>query len=368
MVAQDKPAPDVLVFTNGDQLTGKLVRAAGTSVVFKSEMAGEITVPLDKVRELHSGSEFVALRKADKGKLATAGTGLVQVQGGNVMVGPNGGAVAATIAPRDLGYLIDKPTYDKQVAHSAGALDGWNGAVTAGVTLVRATDNSTTATLAANFVRTIPTVPYLPKRNRTSVNLSESYGKLTSLIIPPPPVTTPPAPTSTIAKTNIFHADSERDEYFSARLYALADLAFDHNFSQGLQLQQAYGGGVGWTPFQDAKQQLDFKGDVHYENQQFIVSPSVVAQPSLQIFGSTFAENYRRTLPRKLVFTESADYLPAWNHLSAYSANVTASLAMPVFKRLSISVSTTDNYLNNPPPYFLKNSYQFVTGLTYTLH
>ena len=363
LCGQAKPAPDVLVFTNGDQLTGKLVRAAGSSVVFKSDMAGEITVSLNIVKELHSGTQFVALRKADKGKVAEAGTGLVQVSGGNVMVGPNGGATAATIAPKDLGYLIDKATYDKQVAHKAGALDGWNGSVTAGVTIVRSTDNSTTVTGAASFVRAIPTVPYLPKRNRTVIDFSESYGKLTTPVLPPTTPATPPS----VAKTNIFHADSERDEYFSSRFYALADVSFDHNYSQGLQLQQVYGAGAGWTPLQDAKQELNLKGDVHYEIQRFIVTPGVPPSPTLNLFGSTFAESYRRTLPRKLVFTQSANYLPAWNNLQAYSANVTGTLAMPLFKRLSASVTTTDNYLNNPAAYSLKNSYQFVTGLTYTL-
>ena len=36
-------APDVVVFTNGDQLSGKLERGIGNSIVFKSDMAGEIT-------------------------------------------------------------------------------------------------------------------------------------------------------------------------------------------------------------------------------------------------------------------------------------------------------------------------------------
>src|SRR5271170_4896585 len=58
-----KPAPDVIVFTNGDQLTGTLVRGVGSSVVFRSDMAGEVTVPLDKVRELHSTGSFAVLRK-----------------------------------------------------------------------------------------------------------------------------------------------------------------------------------------------------------------------------------------------------------------------------------------------------------------
>src|SRR2546425_996414 len=58
-----KQAPDILIFTNGDQLTGTLVRGVGDSIVFKSEMAGEITVPLAKVKELRSDSKFAVLRK-----------------------------------------------------------------------------------------------------------------------------------------------------------------------------------------------------------------------------------------------------------------------------------------------------------------
>jgi hypothetical protein len=61
--AAPKPAPDVILFTNGDQLTGTLERGAGNSVVFKSDTAGEITVPLDKVKELHTSGSFAVLRK-----------------------------------------------------------------------------------------------------------------------------------------------------------------------------------------------------------------------------------------------------------------------------------------------------------------
>jgi hypothetical protein len=364
--AQDKPKPDVLVFTNGDRLTGQMLRAVGSSVVFKSDMLGEQTIPLDKVQEIQSSTQFVGLTKDFKKHSAV---GYVKVDGPNVQIlTPTEGKVEATVPKKDLGYLIDKPTYDKEMAHKASPWAGWNGAITGGVTLVRATDNSTTATGSLNLIRTIPFTPYLPRRNRTTVDVTESYGKLTSLIIPPPPVTNPPSPTSTIAKTSIFHADAERDEYFSPRFYALAELSFDHNFSQGLQLQQVYGGGAGWTPIQTAKQQLDLKGDVHYEVQQFINTPGSAVQPTLDLVGSTFAEAYRRTLPYKVVFTETGNYLPAWNNLSAYSANVTGALTLPVWKRLAASISMTDNYLNNPAPYYLKNSYQFVTGITYTLH
>ncbi len=59
--------------------------------------------------------------------------------------------------------------------------------------------------------------------------------------------------------------------------------------------------------------------------------------------------------------------LPAFNDSSAYSANATAGLVLPVYHRLAVNFNTSDNFLNNPAPGFKKNSYQFVTGVTYTL-
>src|SRR5260370_1956640 len=65
--AQDKPAappPDVVVFKNGDQLTGTLVRGVGDSVIFNSDIVGEATIPLNKVNELHSRANFTVLKSA----------------------------------------------------------------------------------------------------------------------------------------------------------------------------------------------------------------------------------------------------------------------------------------------------------------
>jgi hypothetical protein len=95
--------------------------------------------------------------------------------------------------------------------------------------------------------------------------------------------------------------------------------------------------------------------------------PPNPATPSVTLFGSTFGENYKLNLPHKMVFTEVGSYLPAWTELSDYSANITGTLAMPVFKRLSASITTTDNYLNDPAAGALRNSFQFITGVTYTV-
>jgi hypothetical protein len=352
-----KPTPDVIIFKNGDQLSGTLERGVGNSIIFKSDVAGEITVSLDKVKELRSSGSFAVLRKdvpPTRGSVAT-GTLLYEDQALSVLV-PVG--APETVPAPQVAYIIDQPTYDLELEKKPGARYGWHGAVNGGATIVRSTSDGSTYTVGVNLIRAIPAVPYLPARNRTAFNLQETYGRLTSPVIPQ---TSPPTPPSVVL-TSIFHTDFERDEYLSPRFYGLLQTSFDHNYSQGLNLQQVYGGGFGWTAIKQPRQELDFKATAQYEKEEFETPAS-----NLNLIGSTLSQTFHRNLPRGLVFTQSLNLLPAWNEPHAYSANGSAALVLPVFKRLSLTISTTDHFLNNPALGFRKNSFQFETGVAYAL-
>ncbi len=358
--APPKPPADVVIFTNGDQLTGTLLHGAGNSIVFKSDMAGEITIPLDKVKELHSASNFAVLRKDQPIKKIAQARAItpapIAYSDAKLTVEhPN----APDVVPEaQIAHIIDQATFTKETSGKSSFFTGWNGAVNGGATIVRATDYGETLTAGIALVRLMPQVSFLPPRDRTSVNLQETYGKLTSPVIPQ---TTPPS-AAAVTETSIFHADAERDEYFSSRLYALAQTAFDHNYSQGLSLQQIYGGGIGWTAIKDPKQELDLKATIQYEKQQFQMSSN-----NVNLIGSTLSETYTRTLPRKLLISEFGNFIPSFNIPSAYSANVSGSLTLPVYKRLGAGFTATDNYLNNPSAGYNKNSFQFIAAITYTL-
>jgi hypothetical protein len=358
--AAAKPAPDVIVFTNGDQLTGKLEKGEGDSVTFNSDMAGEITIPLAKIKELRANGSFAVLRKDTKNPMTNVQVGKVGYEDGDVVL--TGKTGAETVPAKNLAFLIDEATYDRQVRRPTGPLwgllTGWTGGVTGGATLVRSTQNNTTYTAAIDLTRAIPELAYLPPRSRTLVALTETYGKLTQPAIPQ---TAPPTPAS-VAMTNIFHAGLEQDEYFTPVLYTLGDTTFDHNYAQGLNLQQVYGGGIGWVAIKTAKQELDVKGQLQYEKQSFQTASS-----DQNLIGATVSESYTRKLPRNIVFTETGDALPAFNVANAYSANGTAGVNMPVWKQFGLSVTATDNFLNDPPAGFKKNSFQFVLGVTYNL-
>jgi len=360
--AAPKPAPDVIVFKNGDQLTGKLEKGADDSITFNSDMAGEITVPLAKIKELRTSGSFAVLRKDRKTPTTNVQIGTLSYADGDLIVAAPAGS--ERVPAKEMAFLIDQTTYEKQVAPVGGRfndkklLHGWSGSVTGGAAIVRSTQNDSTYTAAVALVRAIPTVAFLPPKDRTIVGLTETYGKLTQPAIPE---TTPPTVAS-VTMTNIFHAGLEQDEYFTPVLYALGNTTFDHDYAQGLNLQQVYGGGIGWTTIKDAKQELDLKGQLQYEKQTF-----QTASTNQNLIGATVSESYTRKLPRSIVFTETADALPAFNNANAYSANATAGVTLPVWKRFNLSFTTTDNFLNNPAVGYKKNSFQFVSGVTYTL-
>src|ERR1700734_3400533 len=121
-----KPAPDVIVFTNGDQLTGTLERADGDSFVFKSDIVGEVTVPADKIKELRSSGKFVVLRNNEKITRTSKHPGTITYADNAVTVGDEAGA-QEVVPVKDLAHLIDSVTFDKEVVQNPGRFSGWNG-------------------------------------------------------------------------------------------------------------------------------------------------------------------------------------------------------------------------------------------------
>ncbi|HZT30074.1 MAG TPA: DUF481 domain-containing protein [Bryobacteraceae bacterium] len=349
------PAPDVLLFTNGEKLIGHLVRSTGSSVVFKSDSVGEVTVDWSKIKELRAAGQYAVVQKDVKlGKHEDASKipqGTVSASDQKLEVQPGQGRPPETIPVSNSAYVIDQATFQRAVLRKAGFFQDWTGALTAGASLVEATQHNRTFTGGISLVRVMPTESWLERSNRTTFDLTGSYGKLSQ----------PGAP---VLKTAIYHLDAERDEYLTSRVYGFGQMALDHNYSQGLSLQQAYGGGIGWTVIRRDRQELDLKGSLNYVGQSFLAPNSALNQ---HLVGSTFGENFSQKFARGLVFTEELSATPSWNNTSAYSAAANAALLIPVYKRLSVNLSTTDTFLNNPPPGFRKMSFQFTMGATYTL-
>lgn len=361
-----EPPADVLVLSNGDTLHGKFVKEVGGKVTFHTDAFGDVDVAWEKIKELHTNAKFAVLDKTVKlrGKKSAGQIpiGTVDVSAQAVLVHPQSATTVAPIPLKNTQFIVDADTLNTQLNHEPNFFTGWNGSATAGATLIAATQNQYTVSGALSLVRAVPAVSWLNTRHRTSADFSGSYGKITQPGYFSANVFVP----ETVTKSAIYHVDGERDQYFSSHLFALAQLAYDHNFAQDLQLQQIYGGGIGWTIFNTPRHEADVKATIQYEKQEFISGTSGTNQ---DLVGSTFAANYALHLKR-VTYTQSASYIPAWNQPRAYSANETDTFAFPAYKNLSFSVGTIDTYLNDPPasvPPTKRNSFQFTMGLTYAI-
>ncbi len=345
--------PDTLLFTNGEKLIGHFERSTGGSVIFKSEMAGTVTVPWSKVKELHAAGTYALIPKnvelTRKTKPSDIVQGSVSMANGSVQVAAPSGPAAPPIPVADVPYVVSESEFRQVTQDRPSFFSGWKGGVTAGASLVEATQTSQVFTGSLALVRVEPFVDWFTPSNRTTVNFSASYGK----------VTDPGDPT---IRTEIYHADGERDEYFSKRFYGFGQIAFDHNFSQGLDLEQLYGGGLGITVFKRANQEFDAKASADYIRQAFTEASS-----NRNLIGSQFGDTYFYKFPKGVLFTQALTVTPAWNDTHAWTGLGSASLLFPAYKRLSFNLTAQDNYLNDPPPAFKRNSFQFTAGLTYTI-
>ncbi|MES2220765.1 MAG: DUF481 domain-containing protein, partial [Acidobacteriota bacterium] len=257
------------------------------------------------------------------------------------------------IPPDQIGFVVDDSTYQKEIDQKINWTTGWTGSITTGTTVIRATQDSYQFLTDVTLQRTTPAVIWLDPKLRTTFHYTQSAGRISQ-----------PGTVTTI--TNIFHVSAEHDEYFSRRGYYLQQVNFDHDTTQGLDLQQIYGVGVGVTFFKKEDREFDLTGDLHYESQAFNSTADVTAL-NRKLVGSMVSEAYTRKFG-KIAFDEKtlADF--AWNNENAFSASGNAGAKLPLYKKLSFSLAVIDNFQNDPQVGYQKNSFQFSTGFSFTLH
>ena len=369
---------EVLTLTNGDTLTGELLSSNASEIKFKSNLAGEVTVKWEAIKELKSERSFavIPLKIKDSRNSASVPQGAIRFDEKTVTVSPavpgkheansllsveetkafdsTQKMVEATVMPSEkIGYIIDDVAYQREINRKIHWTSGWDGHISTGSTTILSTQTSFLLAINGSLKRSVPTVVWLDPKLRTKVDFNLSLGKTTQV-------------GDADTYTNIYHVGLERDEYFSRRGYYLQVTSFDHDFSQGLVLQQIYGGGVGATLHKNEFHEFDVTADLHYEGQKFNATAGV-SELNLHLIGSSLTESYSRNWG-KIRFDEKVSANIAWNNATAFSALANSSLRAPIYKKIGFSVSVIDNFLNNPQVGYQKNSLQFSTGFAFSLH
>src|SRR5215469_10442765 len=164
-----KPQPDVLILMDDERLVGHLVGASGTAVTFKSDLLGNVTVDWSKVKELHTQGPYTVLSKDLKLRThmdtSSIPQGVLEATDKTITVTPSG-AAPKTVPVSEADKVLEEATFQEEVEPPhIGFRHGWAGTITAGASLVEATQQSTSFTGAVSLVRAIPVETDFPPRN-----------------------------------------------------------------------------------------------------------------------------------------------------------------------------------------------------------
>ena len=150
------PPPDTIIFTDGEQLAGKLVSVLGGTVTFHSDVLGNVTVPLAKVKTLHTSQSFASVEKNQRitskeasGKIPV---GSIALENGSMRISPPK-AEEKSIPAASIGSLIDADSFHRELKGDSYFLYGWTGNITLGASLVESTNSAQTYTGSVALTR-----------------------------------------------------------------------------------------------------------------------------------------------------------------------------------------------------------------------
>lgn len=358
---------DTLTLTDGEQLIGKLIRVHAGAVSFHSDLLGDLTIPLAKIKTLHA-AQFAVIEKNQRITRKTAvekiPVGAIAIENETIHVSPPKAEERAFPA-KGVDSLIDAASFRRELRGERDFFYGWTGPITLGASLVESTNSAQTYTGSVALVRAIPADSWLPPASKTILNLRGTYGLAKN---PQIVVNDTILQAASTAKTDILHGSAEYDRYGSREVFAFVNASADHNFGSGLELQQAYGGGIGWTALNNPKNSLDIKANMQYEQQQFYNgATSQMGTPTENLASAAINETWKRNFAHTMKFNEYFTVTPAFNVSQAYSAVANANFLFPVYKKLNFTLASTDNYLGDPPKGYIRNTFQFIAGITYVV-
>ena len=325
-------AADQLGLKNGDRLTGSIIRSDGKSIVFKSELAGDVTVAIENIQNVITDKPlYVTL--ADGRTLV----GVVSSKDNQVEIKATSGNV---IVERSAISVLRNEAEQKQYESTLhpGWLQQWTGGADIGFALTRG--NSNTSNLALGMAISRETL-----RDRTAMYAASVLNRETTNGV-----------TRTVANTFRFGARYDRN--INRKLFGYGFTDLEHNGLQQLNLRWVLGGGLGYHAIRNERTRLDLLGGLAMNREYFEGANNDRTSAEAQL-GQTLSHQFG---PRVAV-KEQLFFFPNLSEGGQYRINFDTVIVADINKRIGWQVTLSDRYLSNPPGGFKQNDLLLTTGL-----
>ena len=327
---------DRVVMTNGDRLSGKIVRKDGDSIVIQTEMAGTVKIKWTAVAEVISDEPLSVTTDDDQvveGVLATEEGKIVVKLADQEPVVIEKKALKAARTPVEQ----EKFELEQKRLRERKLYDFWSGTIDAGFSMTAGNSDTRTFTAGLRGVRETPDNKFTIYANALQVkNTSTGRSRLTAQTV---------------------WTGARYDVNVNKKWFAFGSGDFEYNKPQRLNLRAVIGGGAGYHAVRKDRLTLDFTSGVTHNYENF--SNGVRRHSAEFLFGeeAKFKINSRARFNNRFVF------YPNLSRLGAFRALLDASLQTDINSWLGWHVTVGNRYNSRPVSQTEKNDFLMSTGL-----
>jgi putative salt-induced outer membrane protein YdiY len=318
---------DELVLKNGDRLTGKIVHLVGGKLVFKSDVAGQVTVSLSNIQTFSSDDQITVNLKDNTGfkqKVLSAGAGRFAVEGTEDLKSQQF-AVADIVS-------INPP------------IPKWTGDISVGITSTHG--NTKTEMISANANATKRT-----EKDRTTASADYAKGEQED-----------PDTGETVTIEDWWRARGKYDYFFSKKAYGYLDVRYEKDAVAELDRRVIVGVGGGYQWIESDEMNFSTELGLASLYEKFDNQTDSNSELSLQL-----GYNFDKKLRENIKFTHDLTYYPAIDKFSDYYLTTTAGIRADFTEQLFLTLKAIFNYDVTPAigrgstdtKYFLGFGYRF---------
>ena len=325
MFAQTSAGDEVL-FKNGDRLTGKIDHLLDGKMVFKSNVAGDVTVNLSDIQTL-SSDDAIEVNLEDstgfKQKVLSASPGRFGIVGTDA-------TQAQEFAVADI-VSINKP------------IPKWTGNITAGLTSTHGNTKTETISASANMTK---------RTDNDRTQLSTDYAKGTQ-----------EDRVTGVDETieDWWRAKGKYDYFFSKKRYAYVDGRYEKDAVSQLDRRVIIGGGYGhqWVESAD----MNFSTEIGLASlyEKFDNQTESNSELSTQL-----GYNLDKKLTKNTKLAHDLTYYPALDKFSDYFLTTTVGIRTDLSTSFFATFKTIFNYDETPAVGAHKTDVKYFFGLGYS--
>lgn len=310
---------DEILLQNGDRLTGTLVKAEGGKVTLKTDYAGEIQIPVEKIKKLSTDEpNEVHLRDGEvlKGKLKT-------VEKSKLAVEPSPDREAAIIEWKKVASINPSPKK-------------WKGNIHIGVNSQSGNSDTLAASVGAEAVRKT-------EQDRFSLRFLYNYAKDSGEV-----------------KTRNTYGALKYDYFLTKRLYSYLALELLNDKFQDLHLRTTVGPGVGYQIWDDPVKSLHVEAGTSYVWTDYYEAQDI-DYPAARLGG-----DFRFQPFKFLAFSDRILVYPSLKYGGEYTLRNEAALTSPLGSGWALRLANIWERNSDPPQGKDKDDFTTSLGLQYS--